>query len=35
MQFVTVDMTPDAIQLDLLDSIVTVTTLLLCGRNID
>ncbi|KAF5356763.1 hypothetical protein D9756_006724 [Leucocoprinus leucothites] len=34
-QVVTVDMTPDAIQLGLLDSIITATTLLLSGRNID
>ncbi|KAF9446478.1 hypothetical protein P691DRAFT_733169 [Macrolepiota fuliginosa MF-IS2] len=34
-QTVTVDMTPDAIQLGLLDSIITATALLLCGRNID
>jgi hypothetical protein len=34
-QIITIEMIPDAIQLGLLDTIVTATTLLLSGRNID
>ncbi|XP_006463489.1 hypothetical protein AGABI2DRAFT_179825 [Agaricus bisporus var. bisporus H97] len=34
-QTITIEMIPDAIQLGLLDPIVTATTLLLSGRNID
>ena len=32
---ITLEVTPDAIQLGILDSIVTATFLLQCGRNID
>lgn len=33
--FITLELTPDALQLGLLDSIVVATLLLQCGRNID